>query len=132
MRIRCSTSISRRGSVAARHSGIGAGIDGVTRPCWVRMPIRALTTDLVREKPSSGRIDADAGGIALGDHAAVMHHDHRLGSAERRCSGRLLEGMIERGLQGGIGWLDNAGPAISGSSGGVFGAFSACRSLRSR
>jgi len=32
----------------------GAGIDGVTRPCWVRIPISALTTDLVMEKPSSG------------------------------------------------------------------------------
>ena len=54
MRIRCSTSISRRGSSAPRHSGIGAGIEGVTRPCCVRMPISALTTDLVMEKPGSG------------------------------------------------------------------------------
>ena len=52
MRMRCSTSISRLRS--PRHSGIGAGIDGVTRPCCVRMPISALTTDLVMEKPSSG------------------------------------------------------------------------------
>ena len=54
MRMRCSTSISRRGSSAPRHSGIGAGIEGVTSPCCVRMPISALITDLVMEKPSSG------------------------------------------------------------------------------
>ena len=53
MRMRCSTSISRRGSSAPRHSGIGAGIDGEVRPCWVRTPISALMTDLVMEKPDS-------------------------------------------------------------------------------
>jgi hypothetical protein len=35
-----------------------------------------------------------------------MHHDDRLGSPKRRF-GRLLEGMIERGLQLRIGWLDH-------------------------
>ena len=54
MRIRCSTSISRRGSSAPRHSGIGAGIEGVTSPCCVRMPISALTMDFVMENPGSG------------------------------------------------------------------------------
>jgi len=54
MRMRCSTSISRRGSPAPRHSGIGAGIDGVTSPCCVSTPTSALTTDLVIEKPESG------------------------------------------------------------------------------
>ena len=54
MRIRCSTSISRRGSPAPRHSGIGAGIEGVTSPCCVRMPISALTMDFVMEKLGNG------------------------------------------------------------------------------
>ena len=54
MRIRCSISISRRGSLAARHSGTGAGRDGLVSPCWVMMPSRALTTDLVMEKPING------------------------------------------------------------------------------
>ena len=53
MRIRCSISISRRGSSAPRHSGIGAGNDGEVRPCWVMTPISALMTDFVMEKPSS-------------------------------------------------------------------------------
>ena len=51
-------------------------------------------------------IDADAGRIAFGNHLAVVHHDHRLGPAERRCR-RLLEGMIERRLQRRIGWFDH-------------------------
>ena len=50
-------------------------------------------------------IDADAIGIALGDHGAVMHHNYRLGSSKRRRRG-LLEGMIECGFQSGIGRLD--------------------------
>ena len=53
-------------------------------------------------KAEQRRVDADAAGVALGDHLAVMHHDHRLGAPERRL-GRLLEGVIERGLQCGIG-----------------------------
>ena len=105
MRIRCSTSISRRGSSAPRHSGIGAGIEGVTRPCCVRMPISALTMDLVMEKPGQRRVDADAGRVAFGNHLAVVDHDHRLGPPERRCRG-LFEGVIERRLQRRIGWFD--------------------------
>ena len=52
------------------------------------------------------RIDADAGCVAFGDHLAVVHHDHCLGPPERRCR-RLLEGMIERRLQLGVGGFDN-------------------------
>ena len=52
--MRWPTSISRRGSVAACHSGIGAGIDGEVRPCWVMTPSSALTSDLVMEKLGNG------------------------------------------------------------------------------
>src|SRR6266403_5109873 len=54
IRIRCSILISWRGSVTARHSGIGAGIDGVNTPCCFRIPNNAKTTHLVMENPSSG------------------------------------------------------------------------------
>ena len=52
------------------------------------------------------RIDADTIGIALGDYSVVTHHNHRLGSAERRSRG-LLEGVVERRLQLRVGRLDN-------------------------
>ena len=65
-------------------------------------PDQGIDHRLGHGKAEQRRVDADAAGVALGDHLAVMHHDHRLGAPERRL-GRLLEGMIERGLQCGIG-----------------------------
>lgn len=64
-------------------------------------------TDFVIEKLGSG-VNANARRITFGDHAAIAHHDHRLGSAKRRF-GPLLEGMIECSLQRGIGRLDDLG-----------------------
>jgi len=58
------------------------------------------------EKTEQRRLSADTGGIAFGNHAAVMHHHDRLGSPERRF-GRLLEGMVERGFQGGVSRFDD-------------------------
>ena len=81
------------------------------------------------EKPSSGVSTPMPSGIALGDDAAVAHHDHRLGSAERRRR-RLLEGVIERGLQSGIGRLDHApDPQSPPAAAALFGVFSAAMSL---
>ena len=82
------------------------------------MPIKALTTDLVIEKPSSGVVDADPIGIALGDHPALMHHDDRPGAAERRRR-RLLEGVISAALRTGSPVIDRA-TAITPSKGALF------------
>ncbi len=43
------------------------------------------------------RIDADTIGVAFGYHSALMDHDDRFGSPERRLCG-FFEGMIERGF----------------------------------
>ena len=64
-------------------------------------------------KTHQRRVDTDARGIAFGDHLAVMHHDHGLGAPERRF-GRLLEGMVERGLQRGMGRLHQVRPGDFG------------------
>ena len=127
MRMRCSTSISRRGSSAPRHPGIGAGIDGVTRPCWVRIPISALTTDFVMEKPSSGVSTpmpaAYRSAMTLPScsttTALVLRNGGAGGSSKARSSA-----VFNAGSAGST----TAGPAISGSDGGVF-AFSASTSL---
>ena len=77
------------------------------------------------------RIDANSVRITLGNHLAVVHHDHRLGSSERRRRraprrhGRAPPSMPDLMAR------PQPGPAISGSDGGVF-AFSASTSLFSR
>ena len=78
------------------------------------------------------RIDADAGRHNVRQSRAGMHHDHRLGSPNGGRGG-LLEGMIERGFQGGIGWLHNTGAGdLRQQAADVFGVFSAAESLSSR
>jgi hypothetical protein len=54
------------------------------------------------------RVDTDAGRVAFSDHAAIVKDDHCLGPSKRRLL-RLLEGVIERGFQRGIRWLDHIG-----------------------
>src|SRR3954452_1048567 len=88
IRKRCSTSISRRGSTAKRHSGIGAGIEALLG----QNSDEGIHHGFGHGEPEQGRIDADPLGITLGDHLALMHHNHRLGSAER-WRGRFVEGM---------------------------------------
>ena len=52
------------------------------------------------------RVDPDARSVTLRDDAAIAHHDDGLRPAQRRF-GRLLESVIERGLQRGVGWFDD-------------------------
>ena len=52
-------------------------------------------------KAAQRRLGPDARRIAFGNDLAVLHHDHRVGSAQWRRRG-LLKGVIERGLQSGV------------------------------
>ena len=108
MRIRCSTSISRRGSIGAAPFRYRRRHRGRDQALLRQDADQRVDHGFGHGKAGQRRVDADAGRIALGNHLAVVDHDHRLGPAERRRRG-LLEGVIERRLQRRIRWFDHVG-----------------------